>query len=589
MTILLTHYLRAAEDLRGNDDQWRAYESTGSCVILAGPGSGKTKTITVKIARLLTEDVQHPRRVACITFSNACVGELQSRLTRLGVEDGRHLWLSTVHSFCLTELVVPYAAMAGIAIPDPLVVATPAQSRAFFNQAYKQVVGSPPSSLSARTTCDRLRRTIPDRDSDGWRAWARRDTLVVETYEALLFANGLIDFDGLVQIGLQIVENHDWVRKAVRAKYPVVVIDEYQDLGLPLHRIVLAIYRAGVRIVAVGDPDQSIYGFTGAQPGLLWALAMLEGVETVKLKLNYRCADNIIAASKALLPAHGDFRSHDGRAGEIRIHRLECGVRQQADYALGKLVPAMLHANPAWVPGDIALLYRSHHEGTSIAQAADALGLRYFRLDNGSPIKRTRLTAWLIDVARWCSGGWQTGQLSLSQVLKTWRRLCRSLASASAQLAARKRLIHTIFSLRDGAQPLHQWLTALHDGVLAEMLDHEPGLADEKDHFAELVEACGIGKPLQEYTVDMFGNQGKSPDQVNLMTLHSAKGLEFQAVIMVGMEEGVFPSNFDKTPAQLEAAARLFYVGVTRAKTQIHLTFAHNESPLISAVRAAVG
>lgn len=587
MTILLPHYLKAAEDLRENGDQWRAYESTGSCVILAGPGSGKTKTITVKIARLLTEDVRHPRRVACITFSNACVGELQSRLARVGVEDGRHLWLSTVHSFCLTELVAPYAAMAGIAVPDPLVVATPAQSRALFIQAYKQVVGSTPSS-SARTMCDRLRRTVPDRDSDDWRAWTRRDTQVVETYEALLLANGLIDFDGLVQIGLQLVENHDWVRKAVRAKYPVVVIDEYQDLGLPLHRIVLALYRVGVRIVAVGDPDQSIYGFTGAQPGLLRALAMLEDVEAVTLKLNYRCADSIIAASKVLLPAPGDFRSHDGRAGEIRIHRLECGFRQQAEYALGKLVPAMLRANPAWVPADIAFLYRSHHEGTSIAQAADALGLRYFRLDNGSPIKRTRLTAWLVDVAQWCSGGWQTGEVSLSQVLKTWQRLCRSPASASTQLAARKRLIHRLFLLRDGALPLRQWLSALRDGVLADMLDQEPGLADEKDHFVELVEASGIGNPLQAYTVNMFGNQGKSPDQLNLITLHSAKGLEFQAVIMVGMEEGVFPSAFDKTAAQLQEAARLFYVGVTRAKTQIHLTFERNESPLISTVRAAV-
>lgn len=92
-------YLRIAEDLRENEDQWRAYESEGDCVILAGPGSGKTKTITLKIARLLAEDVRRPRRIACITYSNACAGELQSRLATLGVEDGARVALSTVHSF----------------------------------------------------------------------------------------------------------------------------------------------------------------------------------------------------------------------------------------------------------------------------------------------------------------------------------------------------------------------------------------------------------------------------------------------------------------------------------------------------------
>ena len=92
---------------------------------------------------------------------------------------------------------------------------------------------------------------------------------------------------------------------------------------------------------------------------------------------------------------------------------------------------------------------------------------------------------------------------------------------------------------------------------------------------------------MQTFTVEIFGNQVKSPDQINLMTLHSSKGLEFQAVIMVGLENGVFPSGYDKTEEQLEEATRLFYVGVTRAKTQIHLTYDEDESPLITSIREA--
>jgi ATP-dependent DNA helicase Rep/DNA helicase-2/ATP-dependent DNA helicase PcrA len=330
---------------------------------------------------------------------------------------------------------------------------------------------------------------------------------VVEAYEALLLEKGLIDFDGLVLVGLELVEKHDWVRSAVKAKYPVVVIDEYQDLGLPLHRIVLALMRGGGRIIAVGDPDQSVYGFTGAKPGLLRALGSLRGVDSIRLKLNYRCADRIIAASKTLLPEPAEFRSHDGRAGEVHFHRLQRNVPGQAEYALGNIVPALLAANPVWKPGDIAVLYRTLNEGTPIAQAADALGLRYFRLDNGSAIMRTRLTEWLTEAAKWCSGGWQTGTVRLSQLLKAWRLLRRSLTRESDVLAARKQLIATLFALRNGAMPLRRWLSTLRDEVFAEVFREEPGLADEKANLDDLIAAAARGGALEEFTAEIFGNQ----------------------------------------------------------------------------------
>lgn len=579
-------YLTAAEDLQGNEDQWSAYESTGNCVILAGPGSGKTKTITVKIARLLAETVRRPQRIACITYSNACIGELRSRLIKLGVEDGNRTLISTVHSFCLTELVLPYAAMAGLAVPAPLEVATPAESRKLFGAAYNSVCGGNPNS-SFRTSCDKLRRTIPDRDSDEWRAWTKRETRVVEAYEDLLLAGGLIDFDGIVLAGLELIEKHEWVRQAMRAKYPVVVIDEYQDLGLPLHRIVRALLETGVRIIAVGDPDQSIYGFTGANPALLKTLAQDQHVEAITLRMNYRCADRIIAASRLLFPDRAEFQSHDDRQGEIHIHKLERDLPGQAKYALETLVPALLDANPTWKPGDIALLYRSMAEGKQIALAADRLQMRYFRLDNGSPIKRTRLTEWLTEAAQWCAEGWQTGQVQLSQLLKSWQRMQRPGKSEAQLLESRKRLIAALFSLRDGSLPLRNWLKSLDSAILGEMLRSEPGLSDEIDTLAGLINEADAGGALEEFTVEIFGNQGKSPDQINLMTLHSSKGLEFQAVIMLGLEKGVLPSSYDKTPEQVDESTRLFYVGVTRAKSQVHLTFDTDESPLLTTIRTA--
>jgi ATP-dependent DNA helicase Rep/DNA helicase-2/ATP-dependent DNA helicase PcrA len=123
--------------------------------------------------------------------------------------------------------------------------------------------------------------------------------------------------------------------------------------------------------------------------------------------------------------------------------------------------------------------------------------------------------------------------------------------------------------------------------VLDDAFDEEPGLADEKDNFADLLKAADKGGPLESYTIEIFGNQGKSPDQINLMTLHSSKGLEFDAVVMVGLEAGVFPSVYDRTQEQIDEAARLFYVGVTRAKNTVHLMYESNPSPFITTIRRA--
>lgn len=580
-------YIEAAEELRGNEGQWQAYESEKNCAILAGPGSGKTKTITIKIARLLEEEVRRPQRLACITYSNECVRELRGRLNALGVDDRSRILVSTIHSFALTEIVMPYAAMAGISVPNPIVVAAPSKSEELFKQAYQTIKGVPPGKWY-RMSLDRLRRMVPDKTSEEWKASNAQQTAIIEEYERLLLDAGLIDFDGLVLAGLQAIERFEWVRKCLRSKFPVIVIDEYQDLGLPLHRMMCNLMlEAGVRIIAVGDPDQSIYGFTGAKPSLLRDLHGMPEVQGIHLKLNYRCATQIIDASKALLSDPPDSESHDGRQGVIMIHEVGANVGGQARYALDKLVPKLLADHPDWQLGDIAFLYRTFREGSSIAEAADDRGIRYFRLDNGVLIKRTRLVEFLTDAAVWCSGGWKTGSVTLGQILKSWRLLRPGLKNEASALTARVPLIRCLFANRDGSVPLKKWIGLLYTSVFKEAFEAEPGLADEHETLRNLYALTKDGKPLEHFTVEIFANQGRSKDQINLITLHSSKGLEFQAVVMVGLELGDFPSQYATDDDEVEEAARLFYVGVTRAKSEVHLLYAHNESTLITSIREA--
>jgi ATP-dependent DNA helicase Rep/DNA helicase-2/ATP-dependent DNA helicase PcrA len=585
--MMLPSYIKAAEELRENAGQWQAYQSEKNCAILAGPGSGKTKTITIKIARILEEEIRKPQRLACITYSNQCVRELRGRLNSLGVDDQSRALISTIHSFALAEIVIPYAEMAGMSVPNPIELAAPAKSEELFKQAYRTIKGVLPARWY-RTSLDRLRRSIPDKDSAEWNAANAQQTAIIEEYERLLIDEGLVDFDGLVLAGLQAIEHFEWVRKSLRAKFPVIVIDEYQDLGIPLHRIICKLMlEADVRIIAVGDPDQSIYGFTGAKPSLLRDLHVMPQVEGIQLRLNYRCATQIIDASKALLDVPPNSESHNGRQGAIMIHEVGENVDGQACYALDHLVPKLLADHPDWHIGDIAFLYRSFREGSSIADAADKRGIRYFRLDNGVLIKRTRMIEFLTDAAVWCSGGWQSGSVTLGQILKSWSLLRPGLKSNASALSARASLVRFLFENRDCSILLNRWIELLYTSTLKATFAAEPGLADEYENLKNLYALTKEGKPLEHFTLEIFANQGRSMEQINLITLHSSKGLEFQAVIMVGLENGDFPSRHATDADEIEEQARLFYVGVTRAKSEVHLLYAHDESPLITSIRDA--
>jgi len=179
-----------ARELRENPGQWAAYESTGHCVVLAGPGSGKTKTLTLKLARILAEDVAPPRGVACITYNNECAKELETRLDQLGIEPGGRVFIGTVHSFSLTQIILPYAKTAKLGLPDEFRVATQHEQRASLEDAFYEVIGGSENPQNWNLRMSNYRRLILNRDAPEWLERDPQLAQLVEAYEARLRFRG---------------------------------------------------------------------------------------------------------------------------------------------------------------------------------------------------------------------------------------------------------------------------------------------------------------------------------------------------------------------------------------------------------------
>jgi DNA helicase II / ATP-dependent DNA helicase PcrA len=563
-------YVQQANDLLDNEAQLAAYNSTGNCVVLAGPGSGKTKTLVLKLARMLAEDVQYPRGIACITYSQECARELTRRFSRLGLTQGGNLFVGTVHGFCLRHLLLPYGKLAQLSIPDPLQVATSAEADLIFTTVAEVIYGvnQPYKAADVGTH----RRTYLDRESTGWHSEEELSTIAV-AYEAALRERGLVDFDDLVVFGQQLVESCDWLLPIIKAKFPILAVDEYQDLGVPLDRIVRRlVFEGGMRLFAVGDADQSIYGFAGADGDLLVELSERPDVQRVRLELNYRSAGPIIRASEMALGVTRGYRPHDPNR-QARIDFVECpdGLQDQARTAVERIIPTALASKPGRQIGDIAILYRDARTGNVASETAERAGYSFIRVDNSAPYRKCALTSWVEDCAGWSAGGWKESKPKLSDLIERWINFRRQ---TSSKLRAEISVELTTFLMNhrtDGARA-EPFIRDLGDQLVLPLLAAEPSLADQGEQFRKLVAALSPSRALGDLDLARLGGRDGSPDHLNLLTLHSSKGTEYDVVIMLGLDEGSLPWR-NESPAKVQETRRLFYVGMTRARDEVHMLY----------------
>lgn len=212
----------ALSELLPNREQYAAATERGHCVVIAGPGSGKTKTLTTAMARALMDDVSDPRGVACITYNNECAAELEERLSCFGIDGSERNFIGTVHRFALNQVLIPYARCIPDLLPSEFHVATRDECRAAVEAAYQAIFGAVGDPHARWKFAEEKRRRDVNRLLPSWRNNNPELADFIEAYEAQLRRSGRIDFDDMPLIAFRMIREYDWIRSAIRSRYRVV-------------------------------------------------------------------------------------------------------------------------------------------------------------------------------------------------------------------------------------------------------------------------------------------------------------------------------------------------------------------------------
>jgi DNA helicase II / ATP-dependent DNA helicase PcrA len=551
----------AVAEIVENPQQRRAFESPSPCVVLAPPGSGKTKLLTTRLGYDLVHRIPQPHGAACITMTNAAAEELSARLAALGVERRSNLFVGTVHSFALRCVVRPYARIAGLDAIADAALAEEHDITGAFNAAAAELYGPYEDLVAVRETMN-MRRNLLNYDEQERALGGPRLARLARRYEDLLLAAGCMDFHDLVRYAVQIVEVNEWARRALAARFPNLYVDEYQDLAPGLDRLVQALCfdeSANAELFAVGDPDQAIFGFTGTAPHLLHELAQHPEVREVRLELNYRCGQALIDSSLQHLGEERTVRGRDA-GGVIEARQCDAGFPDQCATAV--------ELARQWVErgtelDEIAVLARAGWECDEVSDALRAAQLPVFiRRDRG--FRSTPGTMLVEAMAAWATQPRDGRGVRLGDVLRRLRGLLRADHNFCTEVTG---LMLRYRSLAD--DPATTFLDDL--GALG--LRRRLQTADRPDDLHQLsrmrrsVDAEG---QLAGLTVSELGLRAKARGRVLVTTIHSAKGLEFDVVVVLGVDEGNIPLWRASTPQQVAEERRMFYVAITRAREAVY-------------------
>ena len=609
----------------------------GPLLILAGAGSGKTRVITSRIAYLVGDGHAQPDEILAVTFTNKAAGEMRERVEALLGSDCSRMWISTFHALCARLLRREAPA---IGLSRDFVIYDSADQLSVVKQGLKELhiddsFVQPRAALS-RISHAKNRMEGPDAlaASGGWSGPGGRDEEIAKIYRYYLNAlkeSSALDFDDLLLKTVELFEQSDRVRSKYAQQFRFVMVDEYQDTNRPQYLLIRRLSEVHRNIAVVGDPDQSIYKWRGADlRNLLDFEHDFPEITTVKLERNYRSTQIILDAASAVIRENrnrNDKHLWTDRKGGARITYFRGSDElEEADFITRTARGALADD----VEATVAVLYRTNAQSRTIEDALMREGiaykvvggvrfyerreikdaLAYMRLiinphDDvslrrvinvptrgiGKGVMETleRLTPAL-DVALPLL---TAGLLPSLSVNSLWARLLRGLEEsafpprAAASLAAFRDLIVSLTEMaRREAVSIAIGKMLDRSGYLQDLREERSEEAEGRvENLAELVSAAreyesrevepSLGGFVDRLSLlsDVDEEQGTRDARVWLMTLHSAKGLEFPVVIMAGLEEGLFPHSRSRDDQEeLEEERRLCYVGMTRARARLVLT-----------------
>lgn len=554
---------QAMVELETNPAQWEAFRHDGHCVVLAPPGSGKTKLLTTKAVWLANNAIGPGRGLACITLTNSAAAELRTRIRWLGQSVGSTVVVGTVHAFAWSHIIRPFASAGGFSEWSKFALAPRNEANVAMREAIRRVFGPQADIRYVESTVKRNRKLCLNEDE--WNATGADIRAVALEYHSLLRRSGYVDFDDVVEMAVHLVEEHSFVRTVLHARYPHLMIDEYQDLAPGLHRIVTALSLNGARttLFAVGDPNQSIYGWTGTRPELLLELAEHGSVHCVELRTNYRCGSLIAAAGDRILGGSGLETVTAREGGSINTRCEPGGLGAQANYIADRILELQAGGAPLH---EIAVLAPTNDDCDELATAFRSHGIAVaWRV---SAYSQTPLTILLESFATWASCGREDSAYRLGDLLDQWQQLGdrETLRAGTDDIVA----VLLSSAASTSAGEFVEAIVAIMEsiGALNELR------LDDANELVRLRKALGLSGEMSHFSAQDLGRLRLPDGRVEVSTMSASKGMEFDHVFIAALEQGKLPFyNSTRGSAEWEEDRRKFYVSVTRARDTVEVLY----------------
>ncbi len=615
-----------------NNEQKDAVQTTkGPLLILAGAGSGKTKVLTSRIAYLIQNGVR-PKNILAVTFTNKAAKEMKARLgNMLGEDTVKYMWVGTFHGICgriLRENIEEYSFQSGKKLDKNFTIYDDTDTNAVIKQAIKKL------NIDDKVYQPKLVKAVISnaknkmQDAYTFATFARdfksqKIAQIFEIYENTLNNNNAIDFDDMLMLTVKLLEQNPKVREYYFNRFQHILVDEYQDTNLAQYRMVNMLYTNAQSeippersLCVVGDVDQSIYSWRGADYTIILNFQKdFKNTKLIKLEQNYRSTANILNVANAIIENNTErvdkvLYSNKGEGELIDYFQ----AQDEADEA--NFIVSKIKQDCGGNYNQYAILYRTNSQSRAIEEACMAAGLPYriygglkfydrkeikdiiaylkliYNTDDSQSFKR------IVNVPKRAIGDTTVKKLqdiADMQDVSLFQAVQMLDDNSEISSRTRKKLIEfcelilkfkeasTVYNLREFVS-----LVIEKSGYLAELqAQNTPESEADIENLQEFVNVAEefvpeeddnvLGEFLTQVSlVSDIDSMDNIANNVTLMTLHAAKGLEFPKVFLAGLEEGIFPHQRTlNTPSEIEEERRLMYVGVTRAEEKLYISSAN--------------